>query len=75
MLQLANSKDLLLREITQKWYGLIDVFTNSNLGLTSCKPSLDALLTHSQRIMPRYYTIASSNKAHPDKIRIAISLT
>ena len=25
--------------------------------------------------MPRYYTIASSNKAWPDKIRIAISLT
>ena len=44
MLALAASKDKLQSEITSKWYGLLDIFLNSDLGLTTCKPSLDALL-------------------------------
>jgi len=72
MLEISASKDLLASEITSKHNGLLHVLTTM---FPSCKPSLAAFFLHSQRIMPRYYTIASSNKAWPDKIRIAISLT
>jgi sulfite reductase alpha subunit-like flavoprotein len=72
MLEVANSKDLLASEITSKNLGLLHVLTQS---FQSCEPPLEAFLQLSQRIMPRYYTIASSSVVHPKKIRIAISLT
>lgn len=36
---------------------------------------MDAFFQISQRIMPRYYTIASSNLMYPEEVKIAISLT
>jgi methionine synthase reductase len=71
MLAIANSKELLASEITSKHLGLIDVFTL----FPSCKPSMSALLQAATRIMPKYYTIASSSVKFPDQIKIAISLT
>ena len=72
MIEIATSKDLLASEISSKQIGLLHVLSKM---FPSCKPQLTAFLQNSQRIMPRYYTIASSNKAWPDQIRIAISLT
>lgn len=72
MLNLFNSKDELAKQVTDKHLGLIDILTAL---VPSCKPPLAALLQLSQRIMPRYYTIASSSSKTPDTIRIAISLT
>jgi len=72
MLSLLDSKEKLQSEVTGKYLGLLEFLT---VKFKSCKPSLDALFQLSQRIMPRYYTIASSSLMHPDEIRIAISLT
>jgi sulfite reductase alpha subunit-like flavoprotein len=72
MLSMALDKDLLAKQITVKHIGLLEALISH---FKSCKPPLGAFLILAQRIMPRYYTIASSNKAWPDKIRIAISLT
>ena len=51
---------------------LLDLIT---VQFPSCSPSLLNIFQTSSRIMPRYYTIASSSLMYPDKIRIAISLT
>ena len=72
MLRLSESKDRFQAEITGKFVGLLDLLTKK---YPSCRPPLAALLQLSQRIMPRYYTIASSNQVHNSEIRIAISLT
>ena len=72
MLEIANSKDLLQSEIISKQKGLLHVLTEL---FPSCSPPLEAFLQLSQKIMPRYYTIASSSVFDPTKIRIAISLT
>jgi sulfite reductase (NADPH) flavoprotein alpha-component len=68
--ELANSKEKFASEISSKQLGLIDILRKFDL-----KPSLEHFFQISQRIMPRYYTIASSSKAMPGQIRIAISLT
>ena len=67
MLELSKTKTDAL-----KYLGLLDLIT---VKFPSCKPPLEVLFQASQRIMPRYYTIASSSKMWPKKIRIAISLT
>lgn len=72
MMEIAAKKELLENKVSSKHHGLLALLTSL---FPSCKPSLAALLQLSQRIMPRYYTIASSAVKHPAKIRIAISLT
>lgn len=47
---------------------ILDQFKSINI-------SVDAFLQFVPKMMPRYYTIASSSKLSPDKVRIAISLT
>ena len=71
MLEIYASKELFKAKITDQYVDLIGLFTM----FPSLKPPISALLQLGQRIMPRYYTIASSSKVNPSKIRIAISLT
>ena len=59
---IADSKEMLLSQVNNPKLGLIDVLTSL---CPTCKPSLSALLQLSQKIMPRYYTIASSSEMHP----------
>ena len=72
MIALSASKELMQEKLVDKHHGLLELMT---MLYPSCRPSLEALLQLGPAIMPRYYTIASSNLAHPDQIRIAISLT
>ena len=52
--------------------GLIDILEEYHKGLDL---PLDAFLQITDRLMPRYYTIASSNLKYPDEVRIAIAMT
>mmetsp|Transcript_13213 Transcript_13213/g.20607 ORF Transcript_13213/g.20607 Transcript_13213/m.20607 type:complete len:208 (-) Transcript_13213:191-814(-) len=72
MEEIAASKEMMATEITGPRVGLLDLLTTL---FPSCKPTLSQLLQTAPKIMPRYYTIASSHLKHPQQIRIAISLT
>lgn len=54
-----------------RFSGVLDVFEQ----FKSIRMTGAVLLQLLPKMMPRYYTIASSSKLSPDKVRIAISLT
>ena len=72
-----------LEEVTKSGSTLYDdLFRSKGLGLIdilSVVPSLrltaNFIFQVCERIMPRYYTIASSSLAHPEDLTIAISLS
>ena len=41
---------------------------------TTCKPPLDALVSSLPPLQPRFYSIASSQLAHPDTLVVAFSV-
>mmetsp|Transcript_35842 Transcript_35842/g.34883 ORF Transcript_35842/g.34883 Transcript_35842/m.34883 type:complete len:101 (+) Transcript_35842:1300-1602(+) len=51
--------------------GFLDLLQN----FKSLELNLETFFQLAPRIMPRYYTIASSNLLYPEEVRIAISLT
>lgn len=56
-----NQKGLL--DLLQEFPDLCKVFT------------LDVLFNKCNKLMPRYYTISSSSKVHPQDLHIAVSLS
>lgn len=70
--ELTTNKDLFTERIEKQQLGLIDILSEFHKSLDL---PLDAFLQVSDRLMPRYYTIASSNLKYPDEVRIAISLS
>eukprot|EP00347_Sterkiella_histriomuscorum_P023964 403332775 len=66
----AKSKTF-VDEIEAPQIGLLDVMQK----FTSLKLPLEAFFQISNRLMPRYYTIASSSLKYPQEVKIAISLT
>lgn len=66
-----EAKEAFEKNITQKCVGLLDLVTL----YPSLKFDLSFLIRKCDTIMPRYYTIASSTMVHPNKIRIAISMS
>ncbi len=69
---MANNKDLFAERVEKQQLGLIDILAEFHKGLDL---PLEAFLQVTDRLMPRYYTIASSNLKYPDEVRIAVSLS
>ena len=70
--ELATNKDLFTQRVEKQQLGLIDIIEEFHKSLDL---PLDAFFQVSDRLMPRYYTIASSSLKYPDEVRIAVSLS
>jgi sulfite reductase alpha subunit-like flavoprotein len=57
------------KQIVQPHLSLVDVLEK----YASVKLSLDQLLEYAPKLLPRYYTIASSSKVQPQRVAIAVS--
>ena len=69
LLAIANNKTD-YEQLGKNNIGLLDLLRQYR----SIRMNLGELLQASQRIMPRYYTIASSSLKYPNEIKIAISM-
>ncbi len=72
MTELTTSKELFIETVEKPMLGLIDILEEHHKGMDL---PLDAFLQITDRLMPRYYTIASSNLKYPDEVKIAIAMT
>jgi sulfite reductase alpha subunit-like flavoprotein len=70
--ELTTNKDLFIERVEKQQLGLIDIIEEFHKSLDL---PLDAFFQVTDRLMPRYYTIASSSLKYPDEVRIAISLS
>jgi sulfite reductase alpha subunit-like flavoprotein len=66
----VNDKELYQREFIGNNKCLIDLLKEND----SLNPSMEQLFLFAQTIMPRYYTIASSNLKYPDHVKVGVSL-
>lgn len=55
--------------MTKKCFGLIDIITNFNIKL-----EVSEFLSIATRIVPRLYTIASSNLVNPKEVRLVVAI-
>merc|ERR1712178_255074 len=70
LMRYVNDKELYNAEIVGKNRCVIDLLKEYD----SLNPSMEQFFLFCQTIMPRYYTIASSNLKYPDHVKIGVSL-